>query len=91
MPATKNAFRGLTRKLKRAVKEGNSQLVDQLLDHWVDIRDRATEYDAAKWGFDPEHWMAPERMTMERLARGESAGYRQRPIQHADYPDAPLA
>lgn len=73
MPASKNAFRSLTKKLKRACKyggyAGNPREIDALLDHWVLLRYCATDYDARRWGFDPEHWMAPERMTMEEQAR----------------------
>jgi hypothetical protein len=28
----------------------------ELLDQWVDIRDRATEWDADQWGFAPDDW-----------------------------------
>lgn len=38
---------------------------DQLLDIYLDLRDRATEWDGAHWGFNPDHWMVLERQKME--------------------------
>lgn len=43
---------------------------NELLDEWLDARDRATEWDADQWGFDPDGWCLKERTEMER--RGNS-------------------
>ncbi|WP_258563016.1 hypothetical protein [Streptomyces phytophilus] len=39
---------------------------DELLDYWLDLRDRATEWDADQWGLDPDRWCAKERAEMAR-------------------------
>ncbi|MFF2571065.1 hypothetical protein [Streptomyces sp. NPDC058084] len=53
MPAHPAAFANLAARLRRT---RNPVRRDQLLDIWLDIRDRATEWDARQWGFDPETW-----------------------------------
>ncbi|MCF1597721.1 MULTISPECIES: hypothetical protein [Streptomyces] len=54
MPAHPAAFAHLAARLRRT---RDPALRDQLLDIWIDIRDRATEWDARRWGFeDPDTW-----------------------------------
>ncbi|MDX3165848.1 hypothetical protein PV516_18860 [Streptomyces scabiei] len=53
MPAHPAAFAHLAAQLRRA---DDPVWRDQLLDIWLDIRDRATEWDARQWGFDPDRW-----------------------------------
>ncbi|MFD5883857.1 hypothetical protein [Streptomyces yangpuensis] len=53
MPAHPAAFAHLAAQLRRA---RDPAWRDHLLDIWIDIRDRATEWDARQWGFDPGTW-----------------------------------
>lgn len=41
-------------------------MTDYWLDYWVDVSTRATDWDAAAWGFDPVTWMAAERFSLSR-------------------------
>lgn len=66
MPASQAAFEGLAARLRLAADPGS---VDLLLDQWLDYRDRATEWDAAQWGFDPDRWFERERVELNRRAR----------------------
>ncbi|MFD3714289.1 hypothetical protein [Streptomyces sp. NPDC058677] len=66
MPASPKAFEALAVRLRYAKDAG---AVDALLDRWVDYRDRATEWDAARWGFDPDRWFEAERAELARRAR----------------------
>jgi hypothetical protein len=36
----------------------------EALDRYADSLLRATEWDAMQWGFDPDKWMARERLTI---------------------------
>ncbi|MER5302292.1 hypothetical protein ABT039_22920 [Streptomyces lasiicapitis] len=55
MPGHPAAFARLAAELRHARDPARR---DQLLDHWIDIRDRATEWDARRWGFhDPDDWV----------------------------------
>lgn len=65
MPASPEAFNRLAISILQA--SGNRQLQDGLLDIWIDVRDRATEWDADHWGFNPDRWMQKERAAMGRL------------------------
>lgn len=47
--------------------------VDLYLDRYLDYRDRATEWDADQWGFDPDTWMWEHRQEMEGRIAKESA------------------
>jgi hypothetical protein len=40
--------------------------VDILLDQYADSLLRATEWDAGRWGFDPDRWFAAERVQLAR-------------------------
>lgn len=44
--------------------------VDTYLDIWWDYTERATEWDADQWGFDPTRWMEKERAEMESRVKG---------------------
>lgn len=49
-------------RLARNIRE-HPESVDYWLDQWWDMTQRATEWDADAWGFDPQ-WMAEERARM---------------------------
>ncbi|MCX5562746.1 hypothetical protein [Streptomyces sp. NBC_00038] len=67
MPASQAAFEALAVRLRFASDPGS---VDMLLDTWLDYRDRATEWDAKRWGFeDPDRWCERERAELNRRAR----------------------
>jgi hypothetical protein len=53
MPAHPNYFNQLADQIRNTT---NPARLDELLDQWVDIRDRATEWDADQWGFAPDDW-----------------------------------
>ena len=65
MPGHPRAFQCIARELAAAT---NSDRRDELLDEWLDYRDRATEWDADRWGFTPDLWCLKERDEMERRA-----------------------
>ncbi|AZM53317.1 hypothetical protein DMA15_12570 [Streptomyces sp. WAC 01529] len=66
MPASPKAFAALAERLVAAsTVEGR----DALLDRWLDYRDRATEWDAAQWGFDPDQWCEHQRTELSRRSR----------------------
>lgn len=58
MSAHPDAFKKLSKDISRTK---DRKIHDELLDRWLDYRDRATEWDAQNWGFDPDTWMAKER------------------------------
>jgi hypothetical protein len=62
MPASPEAFDVLASHIKGTT---NRRLQDGLLDIWIDYRDRATEWDADKWGFTRK-WMRAELQEMNR-------------------------
>ncbi|WP_405991076.1 hypothetical protein [Streptomyces sp. NBC_00986] len=66
MAASPKAFEALAVRLRFASDPGS---VDLLLDTWLDYRDRATEWDAARWGFDPDRWFERERAELAGRAR----------------------
>lgn len=68
MPAAEGVFMILEQKLKGT---DNRLIQDRLLDIWVDYRDRATEWDADKWGFNPDRWMKREREQMGMMPLDE--------------------
>ncbi len=43
-------------------------VIDELLDQWLEMRDLATDHDAENWGFDTEKWMTKERAEMCKRA-----------------------
>jgi len=44
--------------------------VDEILDQFLSWELLATEWDADKWGLDPDGWMGPERQELRRRACG---------------------
>ncbi|MGW7197525.1 hypothetical protein [Streptomyces chryseus] len=71
MPASPTAFEGLAERIRRAA---DAATVDMLLDRWLDYRDRATEWDAGRWGLDDlDRKTGPDRLELIRRAR-HSAG-----------------
>jgi hypothetical protein len=66
VPASPRAFEVLAERIMRT---SDPATVDMLLDQWLDYRDRATEWDAARWGFDPSRWFEAERAELNRRAR----------------------
>jgi len=61
MPAHPKAFEVLAARIKAATTPA---AVDALLDTWLDYRDRATGWDAERWGFHPDLWQARERQQL---------------------------
>jgi hypothetical protein len=68
VPASPKAFTALAERL---VAAGTTAERDALLDRWLDYRDRATEWDARRWGFDPDRWLEKERAELSRRSRFE--------------------
>lgn len=64
MPCHPKALARLADRMAAAPREH----VDHYLDQWLDYTQRATEWDADLWGFDPTRWMAAERAEMDRRA-----------------------
>lgn len=64
MPCDPSALARIARNIRE-----HPGSADHWLDQWLDVTTRATEYDAALWGFDPTRWMAAERAEMERRRR----------------------
>lgn len=58
MPAHPKAYAGLAERLAATADPVTR---DALLDAWLNYRDRATEWDASQWGFDPDRWQERER------------------------------
>lgn len=56
-------------RIAKAVADA-PETVDFWLDQYADSLFRATEWDADRWGFDPDRWMEAERA--ELAARGGS-------------------
>ncbi len=47
--------------------------LNKYLDEWYDYSNRATEWDATGWGFNPDTWMTKERRqlnTSKRMRKG---------------------
>ena len=65
MPAHPRAFQRLAEDLTASTDPGKR---DELLDEWLDYRDRATEWDADQWNLGPDLWCLEERDEMERRA-----------------------
>ncbi|MFE9810681.1 hypothetical protein [Streptomyces sp. NPDC005548] len=65
MGASPRAFEVLAVRLQAARTPTD---VDLLLDRWVDLRDRATEWDAHRWGFTYS-WCERELAELDRRAR----------------------
>lgn len=53
MPAHPKFFAQLANQISDATDRARR---DELLDQWIDVRDRATEWDADQWGFAPDDW-----------------------------------
>lgn len=68
---------------ERIRRTADPATVDMLLDQWLDYRDRATEWDAARWGFDPDRWFEAERAELNRRAR---MGVGRRPMNEQAHP-----
>lgn len=62
MPAHPKFFVHLADQIRNTTDPGRR---DELLDQWVDIRDRATEWDADQWGFAPDDWEKRVLATMD--------------------------
>ncbi|MGW4493808.1 hypothetical protein [Streptomyces sp. NPDC004376] len=68
MPAHPRVFEHLAQQLA-ATPDPHAR--DALLDQWIDLRDRVTEWDADQWNLNPDLWCLPERTEMDRRARQE--------------------
>ena len=60
------ALERLDQTIARCLETNSRTSVDCWLDLRIDYTERATEWDADQWGFDPTRWMAAERAEMER-------------------------
>lgn len=70
MPAPDEFFEDLREQLL-SVETPDDR--DALLDEWFDAANRATDYDAIEWGFDPKRWMSEDRKRMEvRIAEARA-------------------
>jgi len=65
MPAHQKAYRRIFDMVAQA-KSSRDQ--DRWLDEALDLRQRATDWDADQWGFNPDLWMEAERA--ELASRG---------------------
>ncbi|MFF4791882.1 hypothetical protein ACFY2M_19435 [Streptomyces sp. NPDC001276] len=65
MPAHPRAFQRLANQLAATTDPAKR---DVLLDEWLDVRDRATEWDADQWGLNPDGWCLKERAAMDDRA-----------------------
>lgn len=65
MPAHPRYFQHLADRIAATADPAGR---DELLDEWLDVRDRVTEWDADQWGLSPDLWCAKERAEMERAA-----------------------
>ena len=63
MPCDPSALARIARNIRE-----HPASADHWLDQWLDVTTRATDWDAAQWGF-PARWMAAERAEMERRRR----------------------
>lgn len=52
----KQALEYIKERIKIARAQGNMNLVDALLDLWLDHQVMADDTDAEAWGFDPKRW-----------------------------------
>jgi hypothetical protein len=43
------------------IRKSPRERIDAALDDYCDCLFRATEWDAAQWGFEPDAWQAAER------------------------------
>ncbi|MGI5418644.1 hypothetical protein [Actinomadura luteofluorescens] len=65
MPAHAKAIE----RLQRAIGQASTRTAqDAVLDEILDVQQSATEWDADRWGFNPDRWMAAERA--ELASRG---------------------
>lgn len=62
MPAPNSKFDELEDRLRATSDPAE---INRILDHWFDLKARATEWDARKWGFYPNVWCAKLREEME--------------------------
>lgn len=53
------AARYIGERILLARKNNNPDLVDALLDLWIDHRKMADDSDAVEWGINPKLWAAP--------------------------------
>ena len=70
MPAHPRAFQRIANDIATTADPDKR---DELLDEWLDCRDRATEWDADQWGLSPDFWCLEERDEMERRAASGEA------------------
>jgi hypothetical protein len=53
------ALEYLKMRIKSAKDQGNMDLMDALLDLWLDHQVMADDFDAEAWGFNPKRWADP--------------------------------
>jgi hypothetical protein len=54
------AYRYIGERITLAKNQGNTDLVNALLDLWIDHRLMASDCDAEPWGFNPKRWADPK-------------------------------
>ncbi len=55
----KEALEYLKGRIAAAKAQGNMDLVNALLDLWLDHQVMADDTDAQRWGFNPKKWADP--------------------------------
>lgn len=68
MGASRKAIERVDEAIRKCIELGRREVIDGYLDIRYDITERATEWDAEKWGFHPSKWMEKERAEMSRGA-----------------------
>lgn len=54
------------RMVRQILQASSRAAIDAALDQMHDSATRATNWDADKWGFDPDRWMESERVELMR-------------------------
>jgi hypothetical protein len=54
------AYRYIGERITIAKSKGQTDIMDALLDLWLDHQTMASDCDAAPWGFDPNKWADPK-------------------------------
>jgi len=54
------AYKHIGERITIAKNQGNTDLVNALLDMWLDHQVMASDCDAEPWGFNPKKWADPK-------------------------------
>ena len=74
MGASHKAIARIDAAIRKCIELGRRDVIDGYLDIRYDFTERATEWDADFWGFDPTRWMAKERMELARTSNAPIPG-----------------